>query len=457
MTEKPEIPPGLPPSIRESIERKRYFSQHPEERARYQAARQSRLHDHFLGGLIGAVWVTGAMVLGILVWITVAVIQITKDPGVGGWLSGIFGGFVGALISMLLAMLPVFIVYPFMEPLDDDDADVAAEGAPGAPDAALAATLTELEAVRQQAQSQIPKPRPVFVPIGAGAFFVFGLFSLEFHRGPLVAVVLLLLLAVLGAVLGAAVGYSGAAAGFFSLDKTYGALYLQRVVPKLLAGFGELAWLPKAEPPLDEIRRYRMFPPWNSADRGDEIQGQYRGLPLSICGLSLVATDNRSSHTVFAGLLTMLTLPRALHGITVVSHRQGVFGDLAERWRDLGAPQSLQAVQLEDPVFSKSYEVQATDQVSARALLTPAFMERFMALAKRMGAASLLVKDDRLLIAVPTGPYNFFLPPSFREPAAARARLTRLRENIATLLGVADAVIDLDQSARQLATATADA
>jgi hypothetical protein len=227
----------------------------------------------------------------------------------------------------------------------------------------------------------------------------------------------------------------------------------------LLAGFGELAWLPKAQPPLDEIRRYRMFPPWDSAGSGNEIQGRYRGLPLSICELELKAyKDNRNNVSVFTGLLTTLTLPRALRGITVVSPRQGVFGDLVGRWRDLNAPQDLQAVQkslqtvrLEDPVFSKSYQVQAADQVSVRALLTPAFIERFMALSERLGVAGLLVEDNRLLIAVATtGNHDAaFLPPSFREPAAARARLTRLRENIATLLGVADAVIDLDQSSRQ--------
>jgi hypothetical protein len=76
-------------------------------------------------------------------------------------------------------------------------------------------------------------------------------------------------------------------------------------------------------------------------------------------------------------------------------------------------------------------------------------MERFLDMAHVYDATALLVQDNRLVMALATGGRDFFQPPSFREPASARVRLAQLREDIATLLRVADAVIDLDQSGRQ--------
>ncbi|MDR0776783.1 MAG: DUF3137 domain-containing protein [Azonexus sp.] len=103
---------------------------------------------------------------------------------------------------------------------------------------------------------------------------------------------------------------------------------------------------------------------------------------------------------------------------------------------------------LEDPVFARTYQVHATDQISSRALLTPAFMERFKALAQRLGAPAVLVQDNRLVMALATGNRDFLRPPSFFEPATARTRLSELHDDIAALLRAADAVIGLDQSTR---------
>jgi hypothetical protein len=121
-------------------------------------------------------------------------------------------------------------------------------------------------------------------------------------------------------------------------------------------------------------------------------------------------------------------------------------GNLAERLR--GGP--CQPVRLEDPAFERAYEVYGSDQVSARALLTPAFMERFLALASsgRFGAPAALVQDNRLLMALGSMGADLFEPPSYLKPAAGREALTRLHDDIAAVLRAADAVIDLDQAAR---------
>jgi hypothetical protein len=117
-----------------------------------------------------------------------------------------------------------------------------------------------------------------------------------------------------------------------------------------------------------------------------------------------------------------------------------------------------QQVALEDPRFEAVYDVWSTDQIAARALLTPAFMERLLALsgsaANIDGRPLVAARGNRLTLAIPRYGRDHFLAPGFRKPAASRASLIALYDQIAGVLVVADAVIDLDQAARSVAAAS---
>ena len=90
----------------------------------------------------------------------------------------------------------------------------------------------------------------------------------------------------------------------------------------------------------------------------------------------------------------------------------------------------------------------------ARALLTPAFMARFLDLGDRPGFMGplALAQDNVLTIALPKlGRSNLFAPPSYREPAKSEEAVLKLYGDIAAVLRAADAVIDLDQASRAVA------
>jgi len=233
----------------------------------------------------------------------------------------------------------------------------------------------------------------------------------------------------------------------YKLSEAYRRLYKERVLPKLASRFGPLTWRP-AQPPLDEFKRHRLFDAWDRCKAEDEICGDYRSLPLSIIEIRLTRGSGKNERTVFHGLTAAVTLPRGLKGTTVVVPDKGLFGNLSERLRG----GSCEQVRIEDPLFERAFEVYGTDQISARALLTPAFMERFLALAGsgRFGAPAALVQDNRLIMALSAvGGRNLFEPPSYRKPAAAREAIAQLSDDIAQVLSAADAVIDLDQAARR--------
>src|SRR6185503_18958233 len=122
---------------------------------------------------------------------------------------------------------------------------------------------------------------------------------------------------------------------------------------------------------------------------------------------------------------------------------EGAFGNFRDRMKANGR----QRVRLEDPVFEKVYEVYGDDQIAARALLNPAFMERLLALGERpdFGRPLALCSGRWLTFAMPKRlGRNLFEPPSFQKPAASREALVQLRKDIAAVLSAADAVIDLD-------------
>jgi len=114
------------------------------------------------------------------------------------------------------------------------------------------------------------------------------------------------------------------------------------------------------------------------------------------------------------------------------------------RWR--GA--ALEPVRLEHAEFEERYEVYSSDQVEARALLTPAFMERFMGLATSGGFAlpGAMAEGSTLVVALPKrmGAGDLFEPPPYWKPAGAGNILVRLQNDIRSVLKMADTVIHLD-------------
>ncbi|MCL2872760.1 MAG: DUF3137 domain-containing protein [Betaproteobacteria bacterium] len=323
---------------------------------------------------------------------------------------------------------------------------------PYEPDAALKATLAELETVRQQTKKQVYER--LFsvgiksVPIGVLlslllSWFLFG--TTDRHH-----VVFGVGKVIQFAIVGAAFGGLWAWTAAQLVVKAYNKLFKERVMPTLLAGFGgHLEWR-SSQPSLDEFKRYHLFPHWDYSNSTDEIHGDYRGIPLSIFDLDITAREGKQTVLIFGGIMIALTLPRGLQGVTVVS-AQGAISNFAEHLFD-----GLQSVHLEDPAFAKTFQVHSSDQVSARALLTPAFMERFLHLATIYGTPEVMTEDKRFFIALPTGKGSLFTPPSYRDPVAAREALTRFHQNIATYLHVVDAVIDLDQGARAQAAQSDD-
>ena len=364
---------------------------------------------------------------GLVLWIVVIRAGIAK----GEILTGIFSGlFAGLLVAAAASGIGIRIMSPPSPParLDEAKADRVTAG--------LGAVLAELENAHTLTVQQINARARWRVPLCALAGL--GLWLLPDSPGEPKDFSDLLG----GVGFGALIGYTWAAS---KLGAAYRMLYKQRVLPLLAAQFGDLSWRVPVLPDLERLRAAGIFADWQSTNADDELYGTHRNLPLSIIELRLTSGSGDSESVQFNGLLVEITLPRGLRGSTAIIAAEGLIGKL----RDWIGRDGRARVRLEDPKFDEIYEVWSTDQIAARALLTPAFMERLLALATKasFGRPLAITDDNRLTMAIPRHTGALFEPPTYSQPAASRAKLVQLYDDIAAVLAVADTVIALDYAA----------
>jgi hypothetical protein len=381
----------------------------------------------------------------VVIFVLVLVASMHKTPGIGGLLSGIFVGLFAALfVGGSSAWIAMSVVAGKLAPRVDDPTgdELMSE---------LRPVLAELEAARLQVVRRVNTRAMTRVPLGGAAGF--GLWCLEQMSGRPdpdgIAGIVWNALCLVG--VGAMAGYYSAAR---DSSAAYARLYLGRILPQLAARFGDLSFRSPAQIDMRALNTERLFDDYDSAVSDNEFFGAHRGLPISIATLLLTLGSGKQRRVSFEGLLVEVTLPRGLKGTTAVIAGSGAF----EQFRHWLKTSNRQRVALEDPQFSQIYDVWSTDQIAARALLTPALMERLIALsgsaANIDGRPLVVARDSRLTLVIPRYGRDHFLAPGFRKAAASRDAVIGLYDHIARVLAVADAVINLDQAARSAAAAS---
>lgn len=364
----------------------------------------------------------------VVTFVGILILSILESPTLGGIARGIFAG---VFLALLFAVGAGWLLILPSAPRSKER--VAERTNVGALDTLLAPTLKELNAVRADVIAKVKARSVTRVPIGVAGGIALWVFAQSSSDPPGFFGLIAFLIG------GALAGEAWAAS---KLEREYRRLYKDRVLPLLAARVGDLTYRAASHDVVHKLRSHRILPEFHTVQADDQIVGTHRGLPLEIVEARLRRRTGNETQEVFNGLVIELTLPRSLTGTTVVLTDEGVFGNLKARWRS-GA---MEPVRLEDPRFEQRFEVYSSDQIEARALLTPAFMDRFMALAAGSGFAlpGALAEGGRLVVALPKRlGGDLFEPPVYWKPAGGRALLA-LEEDIRAVLNMADTVIDLD-------------
>ena len=191
---------------------------------------------------------------------------------------------------------------------------------------------------------------------------------------------------------------------------------------------------------IHQFRAHGLVPGYDRSSFEDFLSGDRADCPFELFEAHLEKrhTDSKGrTHysTCFRGQLLRVLAPMEFLGTTVVLRDAGVFNMFIK-------PKSeLKRVGLVDPKFEKIFEVFGSDQVEARYLLTPDFMERLLKLEDMLSGkkARAAFHDGELMIAIEGG--NLFEAGSMFKPLVDEARARKVLEEIDTVHGVIDALM----------------
>jgi Protein of unknown function (DUF3137) len=175
--------------------------------------------------------------------------------------------------------------------------------------------------------------------------------------------------------------------GSMALDKLKTQTKMMLIEP-VSAEFGigfELA--PTTPQDIHTFRSLGLVPGWDRAKYEDRLTGARNETPFEFFEAHLeekrTTTDSKGRTrttwvTVFRGQCLVVKFHKQFHGVTKVYRDMGMLNFFAK----LGQLGKGEKVKLEDPVFEKAFEVYSTDQIEARFILTPDFMERLLGLER---------------------------------------------------------------------------
>lgn len=183
---------------------------------------------------------------------------------------------------------------------------------------------------------------------------------------------------------------------YFTMAKSFERKLKQQILPLLMKAFGNFTWSTSKSIETSEIKASKIFSKFTSRSTDDNFYGTYRDMPIEISETELTYTTrdskgNRQTRTEFRGVLISIGVGKNFIGHTIVRTREFMFNKKV-----------YEEVKLEDPEFQKEYFVDSNDQVEARFLLTPAFMERFKNISTAFGTseAQCSFKEGKILIAL---------------------------------------------------------
>lgn len=165
-----------------------------------------------------------------------------------------------------------------------------------------------------------------------------------------------------------------------------------------------------------------------------EVDFQFSEL---FCQYTSGSGKNRQTHTAFRGFFLVGDFHRDIYFRTTIrpDHAEKWLGVLGRGLQRVGHGKRL--VDLENPEFEEMFVVTGDDQVEARFILTPTFMEKLCDFRRRVGNdIHLCFVNGRMILGIETH-HDYFEPNIFGE-ILSRKDLMKFIDMLTLLIGVAE-------------------
>lgn len=167
------------------------------------------------------------------------------------------------------------------------------------------------------------------------------------------------------------------------------------IMPLVCKCFENLSWGSAYASAGFIIKPSRIIQDYDSYSCDDVFEGQHHNVNFEIIETSCTKGSGKNSRTVFKGVVVKLDMNKNFTGHTIIRPAALLHQDI---------PRILKRTKLEDVKFEKRFNVFTDDEVEARYLITPSFMERLneMKVAFKANTVSCAFYEKSLLIALST-------------------------------------------------------
>ena len=182
----------------------------------------------------------------------------------------------------------------------------------------------------------------------------------------------------------------------FGMKKSFENTIKEKIMPIVCPCFGDMSWSHSLYNDKEYIKASKVIPEYTSSLFDDIFIGSYKNVPYHIIESEYEIGSGKNRKVVFNGVIVRIDMNKNFGGHTVI--RPDNLLHIAD---GVG---HLKRTTLEDVVFEKKFDVYTDDEVEARYLITPSFMERLnnMKTAFKADKVSCAFHESHLFVALHT-------------------------------------------------------
>lgn len=204
-----------------------------------------------------------------------------------------------------------------------------------------------------------------------------------------------------------------------------------KIMPYVCSCFGNMRWTDLVYLGDDKLfYQAGVIPKFTSNNYDDIFMGSYKDVNFEILEAEYEIGSGKSRRTVFKGVIIKLDMNKPFKSHTVIK---------PDTLMNISPLPNLHHTQLEDIQFNKKFDVYTNDEIGARVLITPAFMDRLknMKVAFGSNGVSCAFYEQHLIIALKTNK-DLFSICSLIKPIDDRQQYKQMYEEILSIIKLID-------------------
>ena len=217
---------------------------------------------------------------------------------------------------------------------------------------------------------------------------------------------------------------------WYWIKKSFENSIKEKIMPTICGCFGDMSWSHDLYNGGEIFSSSRVVSDFTSESYDDIFTGSYKDVGIEIIESEFEIGSGKNRRTVFKGVIVKLEMNKSFTGHTVIKPNSLIH---------IPPSSDLHFTELEDVEFNKKYDVYTNDEVDARYLITPSFMERLKNMktafcAKNFNCA---FYGNLLIVALPTRRDLFSLC-SLIKPMDDNRQYFRMYEEIVSIVKLID-------------------